>query len=116
MKKKILEENFFFIADGNIAQLFFTQEISLPSKKSQSFLYFRFCLIQKFNEKGEKKYPTSCRHAKKCFPLHIVEWFDCAFVNLEARAYVRLVSEPLYFSAFMSAKDKTQYKLIARPK
>lgn len=34
MKKKILEENLFFIADGNIAQLFFTQEISLPSKKS----------------------------------------------------------------------------------
>lgn len=45
MKKKILEENLFFIADGNIAQLFFTQEISLPSKKSYSFLYLRFCFL-----------------------------------------------------------------------
>lgn len=30
---------------------------------------FCSCKIQKFNEKGEKKYPTSCRHAKKVFPL-----------------------------------------------
>lgn len=76
-----------------------------------------FVLVRYKNlmKRAKKTYPTSCRHAKKCFPLHIVDSFDCAFENLEARAYARLVSEPLYFSAFMSAKDKTQYKLIARP-
>lgn len=44
-EKKNLRGKSFFIADGNIAQLFFTQEISLPSKKSYSFLYLRFCFL-----------------------------------------------------------------------
>lgn len=120
-EKKNLRGKSFFIADGNIAQLFFTQEISLPSKKSYFFILkillfvlVRYKNLMKRAKKNVSHELSPCK--KKCFPLHIVEWFDCAFVNLEARAYVRLVSEPLYFSAFMSAKDKTQYKLIARPK
>lgn len=34
-----------------------------------------FVLVRYKNlmKRAKKKYPTSCRHAKKCFPLHIVE-------------------------------------------
>lgn len=120
MKKKILEENLFYSRWEYCSIIFHTRNFATIKEKSIFFILkiLLFVLVRYKNlmKRAKKSIPRAVAMQKKCFPLHIVEWFDCAFENLEARAYVRLVSEPLYFSAFMSAKDKTQYKLIARPK
>lgn len=120
-EKKILEQNLFYSRWEYCSIIFHTRNFATIKEKLFFFILkiLLFVLVRYKNlmkRAKKKRIPRAVAMQKKCFPLQIVEWFDCAFVNLEARAYVRLVSEPLYFSAFMSAKDKTQYKLIARPK
>lgn len=119
-EKKILEENLFYSRWEYCSIIFHTRNFATIKVKLIFFILkiLLFVLVRYKNlmKRAKKSIPRAVAMQKKCFPLNIVEWFDCAFVNLDARAYVRLVSEPLYFSAFMSAKDKTQYKLIARPK
>lgn len=72
MKKKILEENLFFYSRWEYCSIIFHTRNFATIKDLFYTSDFAFCSctckIQKFNEKGEKKYPTSCRHAKKVFP------------------------------------------------
>lgn len=120
-KKNLRGKSFFFYSRWEYCSIIFHTRNFATIKEKLIFFILNiliFVLVRYKNlmKRAKKSIPRAVAMQKKCFPLHIVEWFDCAFVNLEARAYARLVSEPLYFSAFMSAKDKTQYKLIARPK
>lgn len=66
-------------------------------------------------KRAKKSIPRAVAMQKSVPPTYIRMIRLRIWEPIEARAYARLVSEPLYFSAFMSAKDKTQYKLIARP-
>lgn len=119
-KKNLRGKSFFYSRWEYCSIIFHTRNFATIKEKLFFFILkiLLFVLVRYKNlmKRAKKSIPRAVAMQKKCLPLHTVEWFDCAFVNLEARAYVRLVSEPLYFSAFMSAKDKTQYKLIARPK
>lgn len=82
-------------------------------------LDFAFCSCKikfKKNEEGEKRITRAVAMQKMPPPTSILSpMIRLRFGELSTPCVRTFVIRTTLFSAFMSAKDKTQYKLIARP-
>lgn len=82
-------------------------------------LDFAFCSCKikfKKNEEGEKRITRAVAMQKNAPPRSkLSPMIRLRFGELSSPCVRTFVIRTTLFSAFMSAKDKTQYKLIARP-